>query len=80
MPASDYVMDVLSPGAIKGAGYFDAKAVTKLNNKCRAQTSVGFRDNAAFVGVLSTQLWHFEFAAASNAIVPSNVTLASVNH
>ena len=33
------------------------KAVAKLHEKCRARPATGFRDNAAFVGILSTQLW-----------------------
>jgi len=52
---------VLAPGALEGAGYFNPKAVEKLVAKCRANPRVGFRDNTAFVGILSTQLWHDAF-------------------
>jgi asparagine synthase (glutamine-hydrolysing) len=31
--------------------------VAQLHRKCRAQPVAGFRDNTAFVGILSTQLW-----------------------
>ncbi len=52
----DYVADLLSTERLRGAGYFDAAAVGKLLNKCRAGRVIGFSDNMAFVGVLSTML------------------------
>lgn len=55
--ALDYVRDALSEEAIAAGGLFNAKAVTKLHEKCRTRPASGFRDNAAFVGILSTQLW-----------------------
>jgi len=61
----DYVRSRLSAAEVATAGYFDAKAVGKLAEKCRTQKLIGFRDNMAFVGVLSTQLWHREFAVPS---------------
>ncbi len=68
-PAPNYVSSILSRAAIADVGYFDANAVTKLINKCQSQPSVGFRDNAAFVGILSAQLWHREFTKPSDAAV-----------
>jgi asparagine synthase (glutamine-hydrolysing) len=59
--APAYVGHRLSAGDIAAAGYFDAGAVGKLAAKCRNSKIIGFRDNMAFVGVLSTQLWHREF-------------------
>jgi asparagine synthase (glutamine-hydrolysing) len=59
--APAYVGHRLSGADIAAAGYFDAGAVAKLAAKCRNQRNLGFRDNMAFVGVLSTQLWHREF-------------------
>lgn len=52
-----YVAEMFSERAITAAGLFNPLAVSKLHSKCRAQDVAGFRDNAAFVGVLSTQLW-----------------------
>lgn len=52
-----YVAEMFSERAIIEAGLFNPLAVSKLHNKCRAQDVAGFRDNAAFVGILSTQLW-----------------------
>ncbi|WKB54558.1 asparagine synthase (glutamine-hydrolyzing) [Eleftheria terrae] len=54
----DYVAELLSPGRLAEAGYFDATAVGKLVEKCRAGRASGFADNMAFVGVLSTMLLH----------------------
>jgi asparagine synthase (glutamine-hydrolysing) len=52
----DYVAELLSESRISRAGYFDPRAVTKLFEKCRAGRAIGFGDNMAFVGVLSTML------------------------
>jgi asparagine synthase (glutamine-hydrolysing) len=58
-----YVGEMLGEQAIAAAGLFNARAVAKLHQKCRTQTVSGFRDNAAFVGILSTQLWLQNFTA-----------------
>ncbi len=52
-----YVGEMLGERAISASGLFNARAVAKLHQKCRIQAVGGFRDNAAFVGILSTQLW-----------------------
>jgi asparagine synthase (glutamine-hydrolysing) len=52
----DYVDDLLSENRLRSSGYFDATAVTKLVAKCRAGRAIGFSDNMAFVGILSTML------------------------
>ena len=49
-------------------GLFNPNAVQKLAQKARGGTMTGFRDNAAFVGILSTQLWHRQFAATSSSL------------
>jgi asparagine synthase (glutamine-hydrolysing) len=54
--AVDYVDDLLSADRLRQAGYFDPVAVGKLLNKCRAGRVIGFSDNMAFLGVLSTML------------------------
>ncbi|MGV3548711.1 asparagine synthase (glutamine-hydrolyzing) [Rhizobium sp.] len=56
---------VLAPDAIGASGLFDPVAVGHLNRKCAAGKAAGFRDNAAFVGVLSTELWQQAFALNS---------------
>ncbi|MFK4769849.1 asparagine synthase (glutamine-hydrolyzing) [Rhizobium sp. ZW T2_16] len=57
-----YVSEMLSERAVSATGLFDPVAVSRLHGKCRKQTVAGFRDNAAFVGILSTQLWAENFA------------------
>ena len=54
----DYVAHALSPSNLKDAGYFDPNAVGKLVAKCAAGRALGFGDNMALVGVLSTMLVH----------------------
>lgn len=58
--------DCLSESDIAAGGLFNARAVAQLHRKCRAQPVAGFRDNTAFVGVLSTQLWLKAFAETGN--------------
>ena len=53
-----YVEQLLSPGSVAGAGYFNPQAVELLLAKSRAGRIVGFADNMAFVSVLSTMLLH----------------------
>ncbi|WP_051092912.1 asparagine synthase (glutamine-hydrolyzing) [Methylobacterium sp. 77] len=62
--APDYVAAMLSSEAVRRTGLFNPASVTRLAEKCRTLGSRGFRDNAAFVGILSTQLWHRSFAEA----------------
>jgi asparagine synthase (glutamine-hydrolysing) len=54
--AVDYVADLLSAERLRAAGYFDPVAVGKLVQKCREGRAIGFSDNMAFVGILSTML------------------------
>ncbi len=71
--AADYVDDLLSGDRLRRAGYFDPVAVGKLVEKCRAGRAIGFSDNMAFVGVLSTMLVDELFirAARSQASAPA---------
>ncbi|RWX79288.1 asparagine synthase (glutamine-hydrolyzing) [Neorhizobium lilium] len=52
-----YLGETLGAAAVAKGGLFNPMAVSRLLQKCRAQPVSGFRDNAAFVGILSTQLW-----------------------
>ncbi len=52
----EYVAELLSSERVAQAGYFDPRAVSKLVDKCRAGRAIGFGDNMAFVGILST-MW-----------------------
>jgi asparagine synthase (glutamine-hydrolysing) len=52
----DFVGDLLCRSRIRAAGYFDEDAVSRLLEKCRSGRAMGFADNQAFVGILSTML------------------------
>ncbi|MGI2030924.1 asparagine synthase (glutamine-hydrolyzing) [Rhizobium panacihumi] len=56
-----YVPAILNEAAIAEGGLFDPGAVAMLARKCAAKPATGFRDNAAFVGILSTELWRRTF-------------------
>ena len=53
-------------------GLFNPVAVEKLAQKARRGAMTGFRDNAAFVGILSTQLWHRAFTDKTTANLTEN--------
>ncbi len=59
------VDEMLAPGRLAAAGCFNPAAVAKLAAKCRAGGPIGVGDNMAFVGILSTQLLHSQYACAS---------------
>jgi asparagine synthase (glutamine-hydrolysing) len=56
-------------------GPFDPVVVAKLAAKAKDRPLLGYRDNTAFVGVLSTELWRRAFmlkrAAQPRVLVPS---------
>jgi asparagine synthase (glutamine-hydrolysing) len=54
----DYVDELLSTDYLKDSGYFDPGAVAMLVKKCRQNHFIGFKDNMAIVGILSTLLAH----------------------
>jgi asparagine synthase (glutamine-hydrolysing) len=66
--ARDYVDAALGKEQIAATGLFNPKAVSALHAKCAGGQATGFRDNAAFVGILSTQLWTETFSSAGAAI------------
>ena len=61
-----WVADALSAQSLRSAGLFEPQAVSKLVEKCRSGRALGFGDNMAFVGVLSTMLLHQQFVAPSS--------------
>ncbi|BCH22810.1 asparagine synthase (glutamine-hydrolyzing) [Mesorhizobium sp. L-8-3] len=61
-PSGDYVGELLSPSALAAGGLFNPQATTKLLEKSRRGAIGSFRDNAAFVGIVSAQLWLRSFA------------------
>jgi asparagine synthase (glutamine-hydrolysing) len=57
--------EMLSPERIRDVGYFEPEPVRRLVEKCRAGKAIGFADNMAFVGILSTMLLHDAFLRPS---------------
>lgn len=57
----EYVEDMLSPENVSDAGYFDVTKVSLLLKKIKKGRAVGYKDNMAFVSILSTQIWHQQF-------------------
>ncbi len=53
----------LSCGALVDTGLFNLKMIEKLIYKSSNGRATSFKDNTAFMGVLSAQLWHQTFAA-----------------
>jgi asparagine synthase (glutamine-hydrolysing) len=52
----DYVAYLLSEERIRKAGYYNPKTVNMLLKKCARGKALGFADNMAFVGILSSML------------------------
>ncbi len=57
----DYVDFFLSEKLLGEAGLFKEKAVNRLLTKCRKKKRQGFRENMAFVGMLSTMIVYHKF-------------------
>ncbi|HHJ13950.1 MAG TPA: asparagine synthase (glutamine-hydrolyzing) [Gammaproteobacteria bacterium] len=56
--APEWVEDALAEDALRRAGCFDPGRVAMLLRKIRRGRAIGYKDNMALVGILSTQLWH----------------------
>jgi asparagine synthase (glutamine-hydrolysing) len=59
--APDYVNELLNGPCIARYGYFDPDKVSRLIAKLSRARVPAPRDNMAFVGILSTQMWHALF-------------------
>ena len=57
----DYVDELMGIDTIKDYGYFDAQKVHRLIQKIKHGRAIGYKDNMAFVAILSTQVWHYLF-------------------
>jgi asparagine synthase (glutamine-hydrolysing) len=62
-PAAVTVDRLLSVPVLGQTGLFNADSVARLLQKGRAGRAGGFRDNAAIIGILSTQMWCDEFTS-----------------
>ena len=62
-----WVAEALRPERLAASGMFDVAAVGHLLEKCRRGRAIGFPDNMAFVGILSTLLLHEQFVQAGRS-------------
>jgi asparagine synthase (glutamine-hydrolysing) len=58
-----YVKELTSEAAIRSYGYFDPGKVSRLIAKLARSKVPAARDNMAFIGILSAQIWHATFVA-----------------
>jgi asparagine synthase (glutamine-hydrolysing) len=59
--SKDMVYNVLDQKHIAQSGFFDHKKVNILLNKIERGRAIGYKDNMAFIGILSTQIWYNKF-------------------
>lgn len=59
--ARAYVEELLSEDRLQQSGYFDGRKVHRLFDKVKRGRAIGNKDNMAFVGILSTLVWHNHF-------------------
>lgn len=65
--APEYVKYQFSTGRMREAGLFDPAMSARLFEKCRAGRALGFADNMAFVGILSTMILEDQFVQGRSA-------------
>lgn len=78
-PRTPYIGELLSPECIREFGIFDVPSVQKLIDKAKSGRAVSFLDNAALVGILSTQALIHQFVInfeerLTNARHPTRLT------
>ena len=69
--APAWVDEVLSPAALREAGWWEPRAVAGLVARCRAGRATGTRESQALAAVLSTQLWHRAYFGTRTAAAPA---------
>ena len=60
-----YARELVDERGLKHTGLFDPRSVAGMLRRCEAGTAAGFRENQAFVAILSTQLWYQQFIDAA---------------
>lgn len=66
----DYLEELLSPSALREAGYFQPEAVGRLAAKAREGRDLGETDDMALAGIISTQLVHWQFLSGFTPTPP----------
>lgn len=57
----DLVYNLLEEAQVGECGVFDSKKVGILLKKIEKGRAIGYKDNMAFIGILSTQIWYNKF-------------------
>lgn len=57
----EFVEELLGKEKLKNYGYFDEDKVSRLLVKIKRGLAIGYKDNMALIGILSTQVWHYLF-------------------
>lgn len=60
-PSREFALDMLAPGAIRGAGLFDEAKVGRLVAKLQMSDNPGEVDSMALTAILSSQIVHHQF-------------------
>ena len=68
---SEQVDYLLSASVLKQYGYFNPDKVSRLVSKIKRGRAMGYKDNMALVGILSTHMWHFLFAEGNRPAAAS---------
>ncbi len=74
----DYLDYYLSEDMLAESGLFKSKAVSRLMKKCRKKSRQGFRENMAFVGILSSQILYDKFIKNFAVKVPGSLKKVKV--
>ena len=79
LPSSpSWTGDHLTSEALRRVGIFSPAAVGGLVRRCQAGLSPALGENQAMVGILSTQLWYYQYIESALLIPPLPVGEASV--
>ncbi len=75
----EYLQHYLSEALLRDAGFFRAEAVSLLLQKCRKKGRQGFKENMAFIGILSTQIIYDRFVRHFRPPEAENLSNVRVN-
>ena len=69
----EYIDYYLSDQKVKESGLFKPVAIQKLLAKCQKKSRQGFRENMAFVGILSSQIVYDRFVDNFQVDIPEKL-------
>jgi asparagine synthase (glutamine-hydrolysing) len=69
----EYLKYYLSESMLTEAGFFKPQAVKQLVQKCGKNSRQGFRENMAFIGILSTQILYDKFIKNFAPVIPGQL-------